>query len=94
LRATPVKSGARFYRAVDLLGIASVGRCTQRPYTSRQSSLVDFISKKQTKETDENVGSLFLSGLQNFVVGGNRFINKSIYGKNGKSQVPLGTECR
>jgi hypothetical protein len=29
-----------------------------------------FISKEQTKETDEGVGSLFLSGLQNSV-GGN-----------------------
>jgi hypothetical protein len=33
------------------------------------SSLVVFISEEQTKETDENVGSLFLSGLQNFVIG-------------------------
>jgi hypothetical protein len=28
-----------------------------------------FISGEQTKETDENVGSLFLSGLQSFVIG-------------------------
>jgi hypothetical protein len=33
-------------------------------------SLVVVISGEQTKETDENVGYLFLSGLQNFV-GGN-----------------------
>jgi hypothetical protein len=45
------------------------------------SSVRVFIYKEQTKETDEGVGSLFLSGLQNSVVGGNRFINKSIYGK-------------
>jgi hypothetical protein len=32
--------------------------------------LVVFVSEEQTKENDENAGSLFLSGLQNFV-GGN-----------------------
>jgi hypothetical protein len=31
--------------------------------------LVVFISEEQTKENDENVGYLFLSGLQNFVIG-------------------------
>jgi hypothetical protein len=32
--------------------------------------VVVFISEEQTKETDEKIGSLFLSGLQNFA-GGN-----------------------
>jgi hypothetical protein len=56
------------------------------------SSLRVSISGEQTKETDEGVGYRFLSGLQNFVVVGNRFINKSIYGKTanptGMSQKP------
>jgi hypothetical protein len=37
--------------------------------TMQRSSLVDFISGEQTKETDENVGYLFLSGLQNCAIG-------------------------
>jgi hypothetical protein len=53
--------------------------------------LVVFISGEQTKETDENVGSLFLSGLQNFAGGSNRFVNKSIYGKTlCERQIPRG----
>jgi hypothetical protein len=50
--------------------------------------LVVLISDEQTKENDEGVGYCFLSGLQNFDIGGNRFINKSIYGKtaNPKSR--------
>jgi hypothetical protein len=39
-----------------------------------------FISDEQTKETDEKVGYLFLSELQNFIGGGNRFVTESIYG--------------
>jgi hypothetical protein len=34
-----------------------------------RSSLAVFISEEQTKENDENIGYLFLSGLQNFIIG-------------------------
>jgi hypothetical protein len=60
----------------------------------QRSSLVVFISKEQTKETDDGVDSLFLSGLQNSV-GGNEVRTLFVIAELlSETQVPLGTECR
>jgi hypothetical protein len=57
------------------------------------SSFRVFISKEQTKENDENVGSLFLSGLQNFVGGNEVWTLFVIAGLLSETQVPNGTKC-
>jgi hypothetical protein len=58
------------------------------------SSLRVFISKEQTKENDDGIGSLFLSGLQNSVGGNEVWTLFVIAELLSETQVPLGTECR
>jgi hypothetical protein len=64
---------------------------SQKPISS---SLRVLISEEQTKGNDEKVGSLFLSGLQNFIGGNEVWTFFVIAELLSETQVPLGTECR